>query len=301
LAKRPRDLIYSVDETPPWPHRIVLAVQHVCVISVGWIFIVLSVSLGGGTPEQAGDVIRISMIVSGVATILQARNRGAVGSGYLCPYSAGPAYISASVAAGTAGGLPLVFTLTTIAGLFEGLLARLVLRVRALFPPEVTGLVVAMVGIELVGLGAPRFIGLDPATHHVHDPRSFVVALITLVAMVVPTVWGRGKWRLYPVLFGMVAGYAAAAAFGLFTADRLRQALAAPWMSLPERAALGFAFDLSLLIPFLIASLASSLKAVGDITLCQKVNDADWKRTDLRSASGGLLAGAIATSLSGIS
>jgi NCS2 family nucleobase:cation symporter-2 len=70
-------------------------------------------------------------------------------------------------------------------------------------------------------------------------------------------------------------------------------------MSLPERAAAGLSFDFGLLLPFLIASLASSLKAVGDLTLCQKINDAEWKRTELRSASGGLLAGAVATSLSG--
>ena len=158
-------------------------------------------TIGGGTSAQAADVIRMSMIASGVATILQARTRGPVGSGFLCPFSAGPAYISASVAAGTAGGLPLVFGMTAIAGLFEGLLSRLSRRLRVLFPPEVTGLVVAMVGIELVGLGAPRFIGLDPATRH-PDPRAFTVALITLAAMIVPTVWGRGKLAALPGAVG---------------------------------------------------------------------------------------------------
>ena len=212
--KRPLDLIYAVDETPPWRERLALAAQHVFVLSVGWIFIVLTVTIGGGTSAQAGDVIRMSMIASGVATILQARTRGPVGSGFLCPFSAGPAYISASVAAGTAGGLPLVFGMTAIAGLFEGLLSRLSRRLRVLFPPEVTGLVVATVGIELVGLGAPRFIGLDPVTRHL-DPRAFTVALITLAAMIVPTVWGRGKWRLYPVLLGVAVGYTVASLFGL--------------------------------------------------------------------------------------
>jgi NCS2 family nucleobase:cation symporter-2 len=39
---------------------------------------------------------------------------------------------------------------------------------------------------------------------------------------------------------------------------------------------------------------------VGDLTLCQKINDADWKRTDMQSVSGGILAGAIGTGLSGL-
>ena len=52
-------------------------------------------------------------------------------------------------------------------------------------------------------------------------------------------------------------------------------------------------------MPFLLASLASSLKSVGDLTLCQKMNDAEWKRTEMKSVAGGLLAGSIATTLAG--
>ena len=40
---------------------------------------------------------------------------------------------------------------------------------------------------------------------------------------------------------------------------------------------------------------------VGDLTLCQKINDADWKRTDMKSASGGLLTSGLGTLLSGLS
>jgi NCS2 family nucleobase:cation symporter-2 len=36
------------------------------------------------------------------------------------------------------------------------------------------------------------------------------------------------------------------------------------------------------------------------LTLCQKINDADWKRTDMQSVRGGIYAGAIGTGLSGL-
>ena len=39
---------------------------------------------------------------------------------------------------------------------------------------------------------------------------------------------------------------------------------------------------------------------MGDLTLCQRINDADWKRTDMQSVSGGIFAGAIGTGLSGL-
>jgi NCS2 family nucleobase:cation symporter-2 len=296
---RPPQLVYAVDEPPPWLQRVVLAVQHVIVMSVGWIFIVLAVTLAGGTTVEAGHVIRMSMVASGIGTILQARTRGAVGSGYLCPFSAGPAYLSASIAAGAAGGLPLVFGLTAIAGVFEALVSRVIRRLRALFPPEVTGLVVSMVGIELIALGAPRFIGVSTGASR-PDAASFAVALVTLAAMIVPTVWSRGKLRLYPVLLGLLTGYAVAFGTGVLTAAEIGAAMSVPALSLPERAASGWAFDSALLVPFLIASVTSSLKSVGDLTLCQKINDADWKRTDLRSVAGGLLAGSVATLTAGV-
>jgi xanthine permease XanP len=69
---------------------------------------------------------------------------------------------------------------------------------------------------------------------------------------------------------------------------------------LPHRIATGFAFRLSMVIPFLIACLAANLKTVGDLTLCQRINDADWKRTNMKSISGGILTNGFGTFFSGL-
>src|SRR5262249_31286162 len=82
--------------------------------------------------------------------------------------------------------------------------------------------------------------------------------------------------------------------------ERLQAMLAAPTISLPRKAHTGWSVDLALLPAFLIASLASTLKSVGDLTLCQTINDADWKRTDMQSLSAGILAGALGRRLSGL-
>ena len=294
MAKKPANLIYSVDEKPPLSTLLLLGLQHVSVLSVGWIFVVVIVTGIGGTSEQAKSVIQISMIVSGIATILQARTKGPVGSGYLCPMSCGPAYIAASISAGKVGGLPLVFGSVIVSGVFEALLSRVMQRLRTLFPPEVTGLVVSMVGIELIVLAAPRFLGFTgPGSSR--NLLAIAVALLTLAAMIGPTVWSEGLLRLYPVLLGLVVGYLSAYAVGLLTWPQLNVVLAAPLINLPTRAQSGWAFSLAMLPAFLIASLASTLKTVGDLTLCQKINDAEWKRTDMKSVSGGVLAGSICT------
>jgi NCS2 family nucleobase:cation symporter-2 len=299
MAKKPAGLIYGVDDKPPLTVSALLGLQHVFVMTAGWVMVVVIVTTIGGTQEEVANVLRMSMIASGIATILQSLPNSPVGSGYFCPISSGPAYVSASILAGKIGGLRAVFVMTMLSGLFEGLLARILPRLRPLFPPEVTGLVVTMVGIELVALGCPRFLGFQDGGAGPQGAAT-TVATVTLAAMIGPTVWGKGKCKLYPVLIGLVVGYLFAHFFGVFRTERLQEMWVAPMISLPRKVHMSWSFDLALLPAFLIASLASTLKSVGDLTLCQKINDADWKRTDMQSVSGGIFAGAIGTGLSGL-
>jgi xanthine/uracil permease len=52
-------------------------------MSVGWLYVLLVVSAIGGTSAETQSLIRMSMIASGIATIVQSK-RG-FGNGYLCP------------------------------------------------------------------------------------------------------------------------------------------------------------------------------------------------------------------------
>lgn len=117
MAKKPANLIYGVDEKPPLTTATLLGIQHVFVMTAGWVMVVVIATTIGATQEQVTNVLRMSMIASGIATILQSLPKSPVGSGYFCPISGGPAYISASILAGNAGGLRLVFLMTFISGL----------------------------------------------------------------------------------------------------------------------------------------------------------------------------------------
>jgi NCS2 family nucleobase:cation symporter-2 len=289
MAQKPSNLIYGVDEPPPLWMTALLGLQHVMVMSVTLILPVLIVQALGGTSSQAQDMVRLSLMAGGVGTIMQAWQK--VGSGYLCPQLCGPAYFSVSLLAARTGGLPLVFGMTALAGCFEALLSRLVYRLRALFPTEVTGLVVVMVGLALVPIGVSNFVGIS-RTDTVTEMSEIMVASVTLICMIGFNVWGKGKLRLYSVLIGMGLGYFAAAVYGLLTREQLAFVTYAAVVSIPAIGHTGWAFDVALLLPFLIVALASSLKAIGDLTTCQKINDASWQRPDIGSISRGLLADA---------
>jgi len=295
--KKPASLIYDVDDIPPVAVQIAAALQHLFVISVGWIYVVLVVSAIGGTSEEAQSLIRMSMIASGIATIVQSKRR--IGNGYLCPLTCSLTYLSPVVLAGIAGGYSLMFGMLLTAGTAGMIVSRVVHRLRMLFPPEVTGLMVAMSGLQLVALGCPRFLGYSKE-NSAADPRAMLIGLTTLFAMIIPTVWTRSKLHLFPMLIGVAAGFAAAGAMGEFHVAQLLAQMPPGFLSVPHRAADGLSVKLALLPPFLIAALTASLKTVGDTTLCQKINDTAWKRTDMQSVSGGVFANGFGSAISGL-
>lgn len=295
--KRPARLMYDVDEDPPLGVALIIATQHLLVLSVGWIYIVVLVSSFGGTTAQSQAIIRICMIITGIGTVLQARSHGTVGAGYLCPLLPGSNHLPTAILAAKTGGLPLLFGMTSFSGVVETVLSRFVPRLRAFFPPEVTGLVVALIGVQLIRLAFIRFFGFE--NQHA-TPRAAIVATITLAAMVLPTV-SRTRLRLAPVLLGIAAGYLASLWLGILSFANIRAALAVPWVDFPNRVP-GWGWKLSgpMMLPFMIASLSAVLKGVGDITFCQKLNDAEWKRTDMKSASGGILTPGLCNIAAGI-
>jgi len=300
MAKKPANLIYGVEENPPVGTTLLQGIQHIFIMTVYFIFPVIIIKAAGGSDEQAATMIKMSMVAMGLTTIIQALPKGPVGSGYLCPSGNGPAYLSATLLAAKTGGLSLVCGMTIIGGCFEALFSRLVARLRALFPPEVAGLVVTMVGIELIPLGIERFFGLAHGRGGGISRNDFLVALITYVSMVGLNTWGRGKLRLYPILIGMGVGYLSSFLLGILTPAHLHHITEASWISFPRFASFGWSFDMALMLPFLIATLCSSLKDIGDLTTCQKINDSDWKRSDMKSIGKGILADSLGDILSGL-
>src|SRR5208283_1093924 len=210
--KRPTSLLYDVDDNPPLLVRLGASIQHVLLMSVGWLYIVVIVNAAGGTEAQAQDLMRMSMIAAGLATILQG-TRGILGSGYLCPLSSSLTYLPSSILAVRTAGFSLLLGMVAFAGATTGLLSRMTRHLRVLFPPEVTGLMVSMSGLQLIALGCPRFAGLvGPGTSP--NLRALLIGVATLAAMVCSTVWNRGKLHVLPLLIGLSLGYGLSIGFG---------------------------------------------------------------------------------------
>jgi xanthine permease XanP len=300
VAKRPPSLIYGLDERPPATTLGLLAVQHVLLMSSPLVLPVALISGLGFGFNTVSAVVSLTMIACGTGTILQALRLPFLGSGYLCPNLCGPNFFYSSVTAAWLGGLPLMRGMTVVAGLVEIVFARFMPRLAFLFPPEITGLVVLMVGLGLIPMGLSKFMGISYAGEPI-DPLSFSLACATLLLMVGLNVWGSARVRLYGVLIGMAAGYALSWLFGLMQPSDFANVREAPWIGLPHYAGmLDFAFEWSLLPTFVIVSLCGALKSIGNLTLAEKVNDDDWKGPDTERIGRGLVADGVAVTLSGL-
>ncbi|MDD3519232.1 MAG: solute carrier family 23 protein [Chromatiales bacterium] len=295
MSQRPPELIYAVDDRPPVATLLLLGLQHLIVLAgVGLAFplvIARTIDLG---PQETMQFLVLAMLASGLSTILQGLRGRYLGSGFLCPGAAGPAYIPATLLAAKTGGLSLVAGMTVLSGLMEMGFARSISKLRALFPPEVTGTVATMVGISLVPVATRAMFGVAEEGDSATMPE-IMTGLATLAVFVFVGAWSRSHLRLYVPLIAIGIGYLVAAATGLFTQQHAQAIVDAPLLALPRIAPWGFGFDGDLLIPFLVAFIGSSLKTMGDITACQKINDLDWKRVDMQSASNGLFANGAAT------
>ncbi|MFH0880040.1 MAG: solute carrier family 23 protein, partial [Lentisphaerota bacterium] len=218
MAKRPSSLIYGVEDRPPWQVLLLLSVQHIFLMSSTLVLPVVLISEIGGSFDQARSVVGLTMIACGIGTIVQSLRLKGLGSGFLCPNLCGPNFFAASMEAAWLGGLPLMRGMTIIAGLTEACFARMVHRLKFLFPPEITGLVVVMVAVGLIPLGTSKFLGIRYEGEPI-QLESLLVACITLLVMVGVNVWGRGRLKLYSVLIGMVCGYVLSILAGIMTRE----------------------------------------------------------------------------------
>jgi NCS2 family nucleobase:cation symporter-2 len=295
---RPPELTYAVDDTPPPAVLVLSALQHVAVIAVTLVFPLILGKEAKLSQIQFLDLLSLSMLAIGVATILLCIRRGFVGSGFLCPACYTAIFLGPSLFALERGGLPLVFGMTIVAGIVQVAIAPILHRLRALLPSEIAGLVIAIVGLALAALGMRYMLGIsaDGSIKTIY----LAISALSLATMTALNVWATGYGRMFCVLIGMAIGYAASAAFGVLDFSAAMPVEGVAILHLPRVDHIGYRFDLLLLAPFAVAAFASTLRVMGDVTNCQRLNDRDWVRPGFGTLAGGVAANGLASMFCGL-
>ena len=297
--ERPSELTYACDERPPWTHLIGLGFQHVAVICPYLVMVALVAEAAKLPHEAARSAIGLAMIAVALMTILQSLRLGAVGSGYLCPPVVSAIYLPSSLAVASSFGIAAVCGMTIFAGFCETAVASLINWTRKLFPAVVSGVVIIAVGLELGKISAGILFAHTAETGD-QVLASFTTAAIALATMTGLAIWATGAPKLFCALIGTLVGYAAAALFHTFPSSFFADYAAAPAFAIPDPSFLSYTFAPSFAGPFAIAGLASGLRAIGVLTTCQQMNDASWRRPDMRNIAAGVRADGLGCLIGGL-
>ncbi len=252
------------------PKMLILGLQHMFAMFGATILVPILVNVYF---EGEGLSIQVTLICAGLGTLFF----------HLCSRLKVPAFLGSSFA--FLGGFQTVAQLDT--GIFAGmsmgeklpyacggivvagalyLILALIIKligikkVMRYLPPVVTGPIIICIGLSL----APSAIS--------NASTNWLLALIALGTIIVFNIWGKGMFKIIPILMGVVISYAAALllnAFGVTNPDgsavlNFAGVQAASWVGLPPFQICKF--DLTAVLVMAPIALATMMEHIGDMS-----------------------------------
>lgn len=299
MARKPSKLTYGVEDRPPLASAAVLALQHAGLALMFMIYPVVAAQEIGLDATGVTTMVTASIVGIGLATLLQSF-RPPIGSGQLAVHIPTPVLLPATIHVGLLAGPGAVAFMTVSVGILELAFARILRHLRTVFPAEVCGVVVLMLGISLVEPGLSRFGDLSAHEPHViPDRRDFAVALATLSLMIAIAIFGHRRLKLFALAIGCIGGSLLAAFFGLFDDTLTARIAEAPVLGLPSLALPAWRIEMALLPLILLLTVVNSVDNLGVLVSIERMNDADWKRADMARGACGVQANGVGNIASG--
>ncbi|MEW1691236.1 nucleobase:cation symporter-2 family protein [Streptomyces sp. NPDC091265] len=274
----------------------VLGLQHVIVMYTGCVTVPLVFGAAAGLDAATVAVlVNADLLVAGIVTIIQGAGVGRI-LGVRMPVMAGAAFTAVTPMILIAGeyGLQAVYGSMLAAGVFGLLAAYPFAKAVRFFPPLVSGVVITVVGLSLIGVGVNLVVGSDPkAADHAAPSRLALAAFVVIVILLVAR-FGRGFLARTGVLLGVVAGTAVAVPFGLVDVSAARTAdwvgVSAPFhFGAPQFPAVAV-LSMCVVMLVLFAESTADLLAVAELT-GRKLTTADMARGLAADGLSGVLGG----------
>ena len=133
-------------------------------------------------------------------------------------------------------------------------------KVMRFLPPVVTGPIIICIGLSLAGSAVSN------------ASTNWLLALIALATIIVFNIWGKGMFKIIPILMGVIVSYVAALifnAFGMTNADGsaildFTNIAASSWVGLPAFSLCKF--NISAILVMAPIALATMMEHIGDIS-----------------------------------
>ena len=252
------------------PKMLILGIQHMFAMFGATILVPILVT---SYFHGEGLSVQVTLFFAGIGTLFF----------HLCSKFKVPAFLGSSFAflggfatvaeldqgrfAGMSYGekLPYATGGIVIAGLLYLVLALIiklvgVKRVMRFLPPVVTGPIIICIGLSL----APSAIS--------NASTNWLLAFIALATVIVFNIWGKGMWKIIPILMGVVVSYVVALilnAFGVTNPDgsailNFASVSAASFVGLPPFTICKF--DITAILVMAPIAIATMMEHIGDIS-----------------------------------
>ncbi|NVD34454.1 uracil-xanthine permease family protein [Marinobacter lutaoensis] len=177
------------------------------------------------------------------------------------------AFIAPILAAKTRFGLEETLGGLMAAGLlYVALSAAIKLRgtgfITRLLPPVVIAPVIMTIGLGLAPIAVHMASGRtgDGSAVLVPYDTAIWVAMTSLLVTIVVAVWAKGIFRMIPIMFGVLVGYALSAVLGIVDTSPIAEA---PWFAVPNFVTPEFSWSAVLFM--LPVAIAPAIEHIGDI------------------------------------
>ena len=290
------------NNTPPMGQAIPLGLQHVLAMFASnvtpSVIIAGAAGLAFGSMEQV-YLIQMAMLFAGIATLFQTIGFGFVGA--RLPIMQGTSFAFVGVLAGISAtqGLGVALTSCVVAGCLHFLLGSVIERIRWLFPPLVTGLVILSIGLYLIPVAIKYAAGgaadFQMAADSFGSLKHWSVALCVVIVALVCKFFTKGFISSGAILIGLIAGYLLALATGMVGFSSVSKA---SWLTSLQPMPYGIEFSLGAIIAVTLVSIVSAVETVGDTSATTKAG-AGRDATD-QEISGATYADGLGTAVAGV-
>ena len=293
-------LLFQFHGRPPLGASVSLALQHLVAMIVGCVTppIIIAGAIGLSQADRV-LLIQASLVMSAVSTLLQLFPIGGrFGSGLPVILGVSFAYLpSMQAIAASGGGVSAIAGAMLVGGVVAIVVGLFVKKIRLLFPPVITGTVVFTIGLSLYPTAINYMAGGTANTYESVQAhglpeamvygswQNWLIAILTLAAVMILNNRGRGVCKLAAILLGMVFGYVVALCFGMVSFADVGNAA---WFSLPRFLHFGVSFDVPSCVALGLLFAINAIQAIGDFT-ATTVGGMDRDPTD-NELQGGIIA-----------
>ena len=306
------EIILGLNAKPPVSQAFLASLQHLLAIFIG--IITPPLIIGGALqlpPEHKAYIISMALFVSGVATFIQVKKFGPVGSGILSIQGTSFTFLGLSIGIGmsvkSAGGTPeqalaTIFGVALICSPVEMIFSRFIPLLKKIITPLVSGIVVTLIGLSLIRVGITDIGGgqwlLTNKPELYGRAENLILAAVVLITIIILN-RSKNQWlRMGAIVIGLAAGYLIAAMMGMVQFDKISSlsVFAAP---VPFK--YGFAVSWGHVLPMALLYLITTVESIGDLTATSMVSGEPIEGdTYMKRISGGVFGDGVNSAIAAV-